>query len=407
MSAKILVVDDSQLLAKLVHEQLRREGYQVRVAHDGPTALEIAEAWEPDLVLLDVMMPGMDGFEVCRRMRQLEATADASIIMLTSMSSIADKTAGFEAGADDYITKPFEEAELKLRVAAQLRRKRMLAGQAGHELGRVITVFSLRGGAGCSSLAVNMAVGLTLMWDLPVVLFDLALPVGLCDVMLNLKPRYNLGDLAERSIDEIDADLIEGYLAQHETGLRFFGGSTDPAQSERVTDNLISYALGHLRENYAYIVVDTSHSFAPPVLAALDAADKILMPLTPDINSVRVGAASLKVFDSLGYPEDKTTLVLNWTFSKSGLATGRVEEVLHHPVEMVIPHAEGIWSEAINVGRPVITGDPESPLVAMLEDAVWRLSRPVDRRRRPAAPTRMWQRVTQRMKQRRERQAHK
>jgi CheY-like chemotaxis protein/capsular polysaccharide biosynthesis protein len=124
--AKILVVDDSDEVTDMLEVHLMLEGYQVQVATDGESALKIARSWAPDLVLLDVKMPGMDGFEVARRMRQLDKTATIPIIMLTAKSSMAHKTVGFESGADDYITKPFEVDDLSLRVASHLRRVQML-----------------------------------------------------------------------------------------------------------------------------------------------------------------------------------------------------------------------------------------------------------------------------------------
>ena len=120
--AKVLVVDDDESIAVLTRKMLSKDGYQIQVAESGQSALRLAKEWEPDVVLLDIMMPDMDGFETCHRMRRIEATANVPIIMLTAKTSIVDKTLGFEAGADDYITKPFDSIELGLRVSAQLRR---------------------------------------------------------------------------------------------------------------------------------------------------------------------------------------------------------------------------------------------------------------------------------------------
>ncbi len=121
----ILVVDDEAPLVDLVTGYLRREGYAVRAAFDGPTALAMARAHPPDLVILDVMLPGLDGIEVCRRLRQF---SDAYVLMLTARSEEIDKIVGLAVGADDYVTKPFSPRELVARVKALLRRPR--AGNA-------------------------------------------------------------------------------------------------------------------------------------------------------------------------------------------------------------------------------------------------------------------------------------
>src|SRR2546425_12624690 len=116
---RILVVDDDPMVATTVQRVLRPEGYEVEVALGGAQALEQARAQRPDLVVLDLMMPGIDGLEVCR---QLRASGDLPILMLTARSGTADRVKGLDTGADDYLVKPFAYAELLARVRALLRR---------------------------------------------------------------------------------------------------------------------------------------------------------------------------------------------------------------------------------------------------------------------------------------------
>ena len=119
MSKKILVVDDEKLIVKGIRFSLEQEGMEVDCAYDGEEALEYARRCEYDLVLLDVMLPKLDGFQVCQQIREF---SDMPIVMLTAKSEDMDKILGLEYGADDYITKPFNILELKARIRALLRR---------------------------------------------------------------------------------------------------------------------------------------------------------------------------------------------------------------------------------------------------------------------------------------------
>jgi DNA-binding response OmpR family regulator len=123
MAEKILVVEDEIALQETLAYNLRRQGYEVRTCGDGASALDEARIFKPELVLLDVMLPGIDGFEVCRALR-LEASTP--VLMLTARDDEIDRVVGLEVGADDYMTKPFSMRELMARVKAMLRRVRMI-----------------------------------------------------------------------------------------------------------------------------------------------------------------------------------------------------------------------------------------------------------------------------------------
>lgn len=119
--ATVLVVDDDPKIRDLLRLYLEREGHRTAFAEDGPQALERARQRRPDIVLLDVMLPGLDGFEVCRQLRD---ESDAPILLLTARSGDSDKVVGLDLGADDYIVKPFSPRELMARIRAHLRRRR-------------------------------------------------------------------------------------------------------------------------------------------------------------------------------------------------------------------------------------------------------------------------------------------
>lgn len=122
MPERILVVEDEKTIAELIAEALKRRGYRVEAVHDGDGGLYAVETTLPDLVILDVMLPGMDGWEVCRRIRENPATKGIPVLMLTARRDERDLLAGFDVGADDYMKKPFSVNELAARVKSLLRR---------------------------------------------------------------------------------------------------------------------------------------------------------------------------------------------------------------------------------------------------------------------------------------------
>ena len=147
---KILVVDDEPSLTKLVSAYLKPEGYEVHTAADGNAGLKAARAFKPDLIILDIMLPGMDGIELLSRLRR---ESDVYVIMLTAKTEETDKVVGLSVGADDYVTKPFSPRELVARVKAALRRIEPGAGQGGER--SVLSFKHLRIDSGARTVSVD------------------------------------------------------------------------------------------------------------------------------------------------------------------------------------------------------------------------------------------------------------
>src|SRR5688572_26933441 len=173
MAEKILIVDDDVDSLKLIGLMLKRNGYEVSAADSGGKALSKAEAEIPDLIILDVMMPDMNGLDVCRRLRANPATAEIPIIMFTAKTMIDDKVKGFEAGADDYLTKPTHPAELSSRVKAILarsaaRQAQQAQQQPARKQNAAVGVLGAKGGVGTTTLSVNLAAALMSLGEQPV-----------------------------------------------------------------------------------------------------------------------------------------------------------------------------------------------------------------------------------------------
>lgn len=130
MSEKILVVDDEISLQETLAYNLKKQGYEVETTGDGAAVIDLAHEWQPNLIILDVMLPGMDGFEVCRILRQDMSTP---VLMLTARDDEIDRVVGLEVGADDYLVKPFSMRELLARVKAMLRRVRLIRDEMSQE----------------------------------------------------------------------------------------------------------------------------------------------------------------------------------------------------------------------------------------------------------------------------------
>lgn len=397
--SKVLVVDDDRLTVTIIQDTLREAGLEVETAHSGEEALQKVSMFHPDLIVLDVVMPGIDGFEVAGRLRKDSRTALTPIIMLTTKGGIADKMTAFQAGADDYLTKPFDPVELEMRVKAHLARTRAALGvQRSRPRAKVITVFSLRGGSGVTSLAVNLAVSLAQMWQVEVPLLDLSLESGHGALMLDLRPKYTLGELAREELSGIESGLLYGYLADHESGVRLLAAPKRVEESSLVTPSLVERVLATLREQSEYVVIDTPSALTDVTLTTLDMSDLIILVVTPEIAGVKVTVNTLDIFTTLGYPPERLLVVVNHIFPKGGLPTKSIEASLRIPVVDEIPYDYAAFVEAINKGVPFVLGRPASQAAAVVGRLAYQVSKPGMQRSKPESPSPMLQRVRRTLK---------
>ena len=401
MKGNVIVVDDDQFTRKLVTETLKNSGNSVVSFESGTKLLREINDQEVDLIVLDVMMPELDGFETCQRLRVLDKTKNTPILMLTAVGSLDEKLKGFDAGADDYMVKPFEPKELQARAQALMKRA-PIGGAADQELtSKTLAVFSLRGGVGVSSLAVNCAAGLAKIWEKPVVLVDLAVLSGHSALMVNTPIKNTWADLARLPIEEINLDLINSVLLPHSSGLNVLAAPKKAEETEILTGELVKHVLSILSRSFEYMVIDLPSNFDPITVSALDLASEILYVMAPDLASIRATSSALNTFDALGYSRDKYRLILNWIFEKRGLAQKDIEEVLRTNIDLIIPFSSDRFVTAINLGNPPVLDSPDQPLGALLEDLAFFLSKDEHRKKRPKDPSEAWKRVVERYKKRR------
>lgn len=397
MSAHILVTDDDPFSLKVVSLALTKAGYQVSTAQNGEEALELVGRIKPDLIILDVMMPGMDGYQVCRTLRKRPELAHLPVIMLTANDSLEQKIQGFQAGTDDYLVKPFQPDELLLRVEALLRRARLVIPTAAVQVeNRAIGFFSLRGGVGVSTLAVNVALALTQIWDLPTTLVDLALTCGQSALLLNVPLRNTWADLVHVPLNELSLEVIEQALLEHPSGLRILAAPPNPEEGELVTAELVGQVIDLLKFKNHYLVFDLPHNFQETTLAALDRIDQLVVIVTPEIASIYSTRHLFETLRTLNYRAQDICVLLNWTFPKQGLARPDIERALDHPIDLVLPYASEPLINAINLGTPPVLKPSETGIGALLQDVAFWLSKETHRKQKPEHPTPTWREVVAR-----------
>jgi len=356
---KILIVDDDLESVKLIGLMLERRGYDIIAAQAGTQGLAKAQTEDPDLIILDLMMPDMDGYEVCRRLRANEETADLPIIMFTAKTQLDDKVAGFQAGADDYLTKPVHPDELAARVEAVLLRASQRKGEAGEggKGGKVVGFIGAKGGVGTTTLAANIAVSMQQMKeDEQVILAELSGGLGTVAIQLGLRHQVGLHTLLDQMMGRIDQRLVEAQLEEHTTGLLVLSGETQPPgvaiplfpdQAEAIID--------HLRELSDYLLLDLGVGLTDTNQQALLMCDSVVVVVEPQREAMQLALALLHGMDeTVKIPAHRMDIVLvKKAASASTYTQSKIEEELGFDLVGVITPAPELAFQSAERGIPM------------------------------------------------------
>lgn len=363
-NAKILVVDDSATNRALVRAAMEKAGFQVLEAEDAEVALNLLTTEVADLIITDVMMPKVDGYELVRRIRKNPVLAGVPVIVLTAKGELADKVAGFEAGADDYLVKPVEIEELQLRVRALLARRGVTPTLRGEvpRLGRIFAVFGCKGGVGTTTIAANLAIALyDKKKDREVALIDADLSFGDLALHMNVPPVHTISDLVSYT-HELDDSLLAQVMVEHPSGVKLLLGPPRPERAEEVSATLMTAVLDVAARNFDYIVVDTQRVYNSNTLVVLDKADVVLLVLTADIGALRNASLFLTLAESLGYPRNKVMPILNGVGVPMGIEMRDVRRVLGGKDPVAIDSGGMEVAKSANKGEPVMLSSPRNKM---------------------------------------------
>ncbi len=350
MDKRILVIEDDPSALRLIQYTLQQEGYQVLTATNGLAGIRKAQNEEPDLIVLDIMLPGIDGFEICHRLRAEPQTAQLPILMLSAKAQEIDKATGFKVGADDYLTKPADPAEILSRVETLLTQKTAARSQ-------IITFLGSKGGVGTTTMVANTAIALSQMGK-QVIILDLCPHGGNIAEHLGLKPECTIAQLLAKPIDTIDRCDLEAALVVHHTGVRVLAM---PQPSD------IDLLFERLREVTDYLLVDLLFQPSDATRAVLTKCDLIIIVTDSKADALPSVKHAATLLHLLGISQERMGAVVvdregmfpEWELSK---IKPTVELNIGVSLLGIIPYDTKTSFELVPCSPPVILSNPNCPM---------------------------------------------
>ncbi|MFQ5855972.1 MAG: response regulator [Anaerolineae bacterium] len=374
MSAKILIVDDEPTQLVLIGYALKAEGYEIVTAESGEEALDKVQTEHPDLVILDIMLPGKSGIEVCQELRTRPEMIDLPIIMLTVRKEVPDKIMGLEAGADEYVTKPVAVDEMVARVRALLDRTDRLRKVQRVEYGKVLGFIGAKGGVGTTTVAVNVALALV-KHGKTVIAVELRSYFGSFALHLGLTPAWTLSDLSQQEPERIDEAELSMRLTNHPTGLRVLLGPQRADEYRELSPDLVKAVVKGLARMADYTVIDLPPYPSVASRAALRRCDSVVVVVEPEPACVTSGKVTLELLESWGVPREIVrTAIVNHTGLGESMRSSEIRSRLGCKIAGIITPAPELSTWALRMGRPLILSEPDSEAAESLVDMACRLA---------------------------------
>jgi pilus assembly protein CpaE len=367
MAEKILIIDDDVDTLRLVGLMLQRQGYEISAASNGTQGLAKALEEHPDLILLDVMMPDMDGYEVARRLRKNPTTQAVPILMFTAKTQLDDKVTGFEVGADDYLTKPTHPTELQAHVKALLARSSQKEKDVSeivtvsHEHhGYVIGVISARGGLGVSSLASNLAAGIYSRIQPDVILAELTPGQGTIGMDFGYQNPKGLTEILRGTVAEVTREKVEVSLSPHNSGVKFLLASGNP-RDMALTSQVQNYEalIARLSTLARFIILDMGSGLPSFVQKILPMCNECIVVVEGASGTIQHTKLLIEDMVGLKFDTEKISVVLNNRMrSESQMQLSQVQEKLGHVIAATLTPAPEAFQQAVRLQTPVVICQP-------------------------------------------------
>jgi CheY-like chemotaxis protein len=395
---RVLLIDDEQFYFKLLRKALNEAEYQLEYAKSGSEGLAKIPAFEPEMLIIDLKLPEMDGFQILERLRRDPKFGYVPAIVITSKDELSEKLRAFELGADDYLVKPFQPEELVARMGILARRGRAMQiaqkETTSVATATMITVHSLRGGLGCSSIVVNLGLAFYKLWGKSTLLMDSVLTAGQVALMLDAKPTATWENLVGIETENID-DVVAGeMMCSHKSGIRYIASPRYPIAADTFSNETLKVLMEKIKNQNDFVIVDTSHDFSDITIQMLSMSSTILLVMAPEMASLRTTMSAIEIYDRLGIPLDKVKIALNNNSSNPAIKQAQLEKVLKRPIDFVLPFEAGEVNRALNFGQPFILNNPDLAICLVLEKMAYAMSDESLKALPPAAPSQTWKRAT-------------
>ncbi len=368
MSEKILIIDDDLDTLRLVGLMLQRQGYQISAATNGQQGLDKAFEEDPDLILLDIMMPDMDGYEVTRRLRRNPSTMETPILMFTAKTQLDDKVIGFEVGANDYLTKPTHPSELQARVKTLLSRageKKEAGALAGgnENHGYVLGVLGARGGLGTTALAVNLAASLYARTKSDVVVAEMLPGQGALSLDMGATNTTGLTDLLSvTKLNEITREKVRDGLVGHPSGVKFLLASDRPRDMHLINQIAnYEFVIKRLTSLARFVVLDLGVGLQPFAEKILPLCNELMIVIEGVPNTIIHATALIDDIAAIGFSKKNIEVILNNRMrSDTVLPSSQVQTKLGHEIITTLTPAPELFVQATRMQTPAVVCQPDS-----------------------------------------------